>query len=305
MENCKLAILCLRYLTFECFDPALSEQKTSEFLIDGYYGFQDYAALHWVDHLVCYLESSCVGSNPTPGDLSEAIEEFFMVYGAGESKREDIDRELEEKCAALANIEFLESMLLMICQARNARKADEQISALGELGRTITKNRSLLETLSVSPKLEPEMRQKLELYYGTQWSKCPRHRCFYFHEGFLKATQRDKHIDRHERPFCCTESGCPRILIGFSSEKELRKHINIHHPDPSTYAWKFPKVQKESTKHRCSICEKEYTRANSLRIHLLTHNDERRFKCKTCGKAFVRKHDCERHERLLHSDEGR
>jgi predicted RNA-binding Zn-ribbon protein involved in translation (DUF1610 family) len=120
----------------------------------------------------------------------------------------------------------------------------------------------------------------------------------------VTATQRDKHVDRHERPFCYTESGCPRIHFGFSSEKELKKHMEINHPDPSTFAWKFPKAKKQSTTHRCSVCQKEYTRANSLRIHLRTHNNERPFNCRTCGKAFVRKHDCERHERLLHDEEG-
>jgi hypothetical protein len=99
MENCKLAILCLRYLTFECFDSELSELKTSEFLMGGYYAFQDYAALHWVDHLVCYVDAFCASSSPHSDDLGGAIEDFFMVYGAGESKRDDVDRELEKKCA--------------------------------------------------------------------------------------------------------------------------------------------------------------------------------------------------------------
>lgn len=298
-----MAGLCLRYLTFECFDPELPDQQLHRFLIDGYYSFQDYAVLHWVDHLESYIKSLPLSNLPVDNDFVAAVEDFYTVYGAGETNREDVEKELKGKLNAFPNTEYVGSVLLMVTQARKARKADEKMGALGELGQTIAKIRSSLENLSTSSTLETETRQQLEFYYGTQWSKCPRHPCFYFHEGFTARAQRDQHIDRHERPFCCTETGCPRILYGFISEKELKKHINVNHPDPSTFAWKFPKAKKESTKHQCAVCGKDYTRANSLRIHLRTHNNERPYNCKSCGKTFVRKHDCERHERLLHTDQ--
>jgi hypothetical protein len=304
MEDFNMAVLCLRYLTFECFDPKLPEQSIIKFLTNGYYSFHDYAVMHWVDHLESIVKSLRFNSLLDHDELGGAIEDFFKVYGAGEAKSEDVRKELEELGSMFPDAEYLESMLLMISQARTARKADEQISALGELGRTIARIRSLLEDLNMSSTLEAEKRKLLELYYGTQWSKCPRHLCFYFHEGFSTFERRNRHVDRHERPFCCTESGCPRILIGYSSEKELKKHVNINHPNPSSFAWKFPKAKKGSIKHRCTFCENEYTRASSLRIHIRTHNNERPYNCKTCGKAFVRKHDCSRHERLLHDDQG-
>jgi hypothetical protein len=303
-EDYKLAILCLRYLTFECFDYELPEEKVKKFLMDGYYAFQDYAVLHWVDHLESYITSLDQSNPTTHDDFGSAIEDFFTAYGAGDTERRQVEKQLEKRCAALTNAEYFESLLLMITHARKARKVDDHMTALGELGQAIAKNRLFLEDLIVLPSMEPETRRQLEIYYGALWNKCPRHLCFYFHEGFSTTARRDQHVVRHERPFCCPEPGCPRILYGFSSDKELKKHININHPDPNTFAWKFPKARKESTKHRCNVCEKEYTRASSLRIHLRTHNNERPFNCKTCGKAFVRKHDCERHKRLLHDEQG-
>lgn len=303
-ENYKLAILCLRYLTFECFDCELADEKVQKFLMEGYYSFQDYAVLHWIDHLESYVTSLDQTDLPNHEDFGSAIEDFFTAYGAGDTKRGDVRKELEESCAILSDAKYFESLLLLIIHARQARKLDEGMSALGDLGRAIVKIRSIFEDLSIAPSLEPETKKRLEVYYGTLWNKCPRHLCFYFHEGFSTTVRRDQHVDRHERPFCCTETGCPRILYGFSAEKELKKHILNNHPDPSTFAWKFPRVKKEPTKHSCSFCDKEYTRANSLRIHLRTHKNERPFNCKTCGKAFVRKHDCERHERLLHNEQG-
>jgi hypothetical protein len=161
------------------------------------------------------------------------------------------------------------------------RSADEQMTALGDLGRIVSKNRSFLEDLHRSTTLRPNIREKLKNYYGINWNKCPRHACFYFYEGFPDATRRDNHVNRHEKPFCCTEPSCSRTYFGFSSEKELKKHMNINHPDPAAFAWRFPKIKKPSQRFTCTDCDppREYTRAHNLRIHKMTHKDERNHSC--------------------------
>jgi len=78
--------------------------------------------------------------------------------------------------------------------------------------------------------------------------------------------------------------------------------MSINHPDPAAFAWRFPKIKKPAQKYTCTECDppKEYTRAHYLRIHKRTHKNERPFACEFCSKAFVRKHDRERHVENVH-----
>jgi hypothetical protein len=191
--------------------------------------------------------------------------------------------------------------LLLVSYTRTSRAKQERIDGLGDLGQVITKNRSILEGLRTSKSLDLATKSKLEQYYGTLWHKCPRHACIYFHEGFLDETRRDNHVSRHEKPFFCTESSCSRSHYGFSTEKELKKHINVQHPDPSAL---FPKIKKPPVKHLCNICSKEFTRAHNLNAHKRTHSNLRPYDCKICGKAFVRRQDRERHVEKLHPGSG-
>lgn len=303
-EECTLAVLSLNYLTFDCFRHDLGPEKLRVFLQNGYYAFEDYAVLHWVDHLESAIRNLRKDDCPNLDDLHSAIEDFFSVYGVGGTQHADADKELQEKCHDLIEVEYQERVLSLITEARRARRLDEKMSALGILGEIIQKNRVLLESWSKVPSYEADTGDgTMRLYYGDKWYKCPRHLCFFFHEGFPSAARRDQHFDRHERPFCCTELGCPRIQIGFPSERELKKHKDVNHPDPAAFAWKFPKVKKQPVKHVCPTCGRVYTRSNGLKIHLRIHEGERPYKCKICEKAFVRKHDCERHELNVHGDQ--
>ena len=291
-EEHKLAILCLQYLLFDCFDPCLSEETIKEYMTKGYYAFEDYAILHWVDHLeasILYL--------PYTDDIGSAINNFQDAYGSDDASHEDITEELRDKCKHIKDADFYENLLLLVSNTRKLRAKEEKIDALGEFGEIITKNRAILEGLRTSEDLDLATRNKLEQYYGTHWHKCPRHACSYFHEGFPEGARRDNHVSRHEKPFFCSESSCSRSHYGFSTEKELKKHINVNHPDPSAL---FPKIKKPPAKHVCDICSKDFTRAHNLKAHKRTHANLRPYDCKFCGKAFVRKHDRERHVEKLH-----
>lgn len=303
-EEYKLAILCLQYLILECFDPDLSKDKIRDFLLKGYYAFQDYAVLYWVDHidsLIPFLHLNELGDSR---DLGMAIKDFYEACGAAEAGSADISKELRERCKMIQDAEYYDNLLLLLGHTRKTRSSDDQMTALGDLGKVVSNNRAILEELHCTNTIVAETREKLKQYYGPKWNKCPRHACLYFHEGFSDATRRDNHVSRHEKPFCCTETSCPRIHLGFSTEKELKKHMTINHPDPAAFAWRFPKIKQPAQKYTCTECDppKEYTRAHNLRIHKRLHKNERPFSCRFCTKAFVRKHDCERHEERLHSE---
>ena len=100
--------------------------------------------------------------------------------------------------------------------------------------------RRILEDFSAEvPKLAPVLTEA----YGMMLFKCPIINCTRFHQGFATRQQRDKHIGQHERAHKCTHEGCDYRELGFPTEGELRKHVELCHrvlPEEPT----FPKVQR-------------------------------------------------------------
>lgn len=297
-EERKLAILCLQYLLFDCFDSTLPEEKVREHIIQGDYAFQEYSVLHWVDHLEAslpYLPSEAPEEDST---ITSAINEFEEAYGSTNMGVKDVSEQLKERCQHIENANYFSSLVLLLEHTRKHRGKEETIAGLGDLGTSINKNRSILENLLPPGSSDPTLKLQLEQYYGSRWYKCPRHACPYFYTGFLDSATRDSHLVRHDKPYLCTLPSCPRIYLGFSTEKELKKHIRVNHPDPAAL---FPKLkQNEPTKHVCDICSKDFTRAHNLKAHKRTHANDRPHKCTMCTKAFVRKHDLDRHVNKLH-----
>lgn len=298
-EEHKLAVLCIQYLLFDCFDNNLSEDTIRDYVMTGHYAFQDYAIMHWVDHLealIPYLSTDLIGNL---GEISTSIVDYFEAYGSADAGEDDIPLELKNRCVQIQGVNFYNQLLLLISSTRKLRGKVEKLPGLGDLGDVISKNRNVLEKVHSSAALEPLTKAKLHRYYGDNWHKCPRHACYYFHDGFPDAVRRDNHTDRHEKPFVCTAAGCTRLYHGFSTEKDLKKHMNRDHPDPANL---FPKIKKPAPKHTCDICSKEFTRAHNLKAHKNSHANERPYKCSFCEKAFVRKHDRERHVEKIHPE---
>lgn len=294
-----LVLLCLQYLTFECFDAGLTYDKMRKFLMDGSYAFLDYASLHWIDHLetaVRFLQPQDLRHS---ADLGIAINEFFEMYDPGPIQNDKAHKEYVHRCELIETAECYEPLLLLLSLGKASRLTEEQLGALGPLGLTITRVRAILEEFNSSMNSDESAKQRLKNFYGENWYKCSRHCCYYFHEGFVNERSLLQHTNRHEKPFCCTEIGCTRMYIGWSTEKELKKHMSQYHPDPEAFSWKFPHVKKPPSMFQCKLCTKQFTRANSLNTHhLREHGNERPFTCTECGKGFVRKYERDRHANI-------
>jgi hypothetical protein len=301
-EERKLALLCMRYLTFDCFSGDLSYDDMLRYLKDGSYSFLDYASLHWNHHLETALDSFKCEDLCHSAEFGIALNEFFEVYEPGEMKQDKWHKDLTQRCSAIETAQCYESLMLLLSHARASRVAEEQLKALGALGTIIVKVREMLGELGSSPTQDPSTKQHLTQFYGENWYKCSRHACFYFHEGFPNNRGLSQHTNRHEKPFCCTEMGCTRMYIGWSTEKELKKHMRQYHPDPEAFSWKFPHVKKPLATFQCNLCPKQFTRANTLNTHQMReHKNERPFACKICQKRFVRKYERDRHETIHQS----
>lgn len=77
--------------------------------------------------------------------------------------------------------------------------------------------------------------------YGLQnIFKCPKLWCNSFTTGFRTRSDCMKHVECHERPFCCSEEDCFASKLGFDTEQKLSQHNSKYHSLSSAEV-KFPK----------------------------------------------------------------
>lgn len=72
--------------------------------------------------------------------------------------------------------------------------------------------------------------------------------------------------------YCCEQCGGL-----FESTAQLKYHFESHHT-----------VNLQKPPFKCGNCEKEFTRSESLRRHMVTHSGEKSYICRECEKRFSR-----------------
>ena len=99
--------------------------------------------------------------------------------------------------------------------------------------------RSVVEELSAAASYHTPL---LTEAYGANVFKCPILACSRFKHGFKTRKMRDEHQNTHRRRFECTNKGCEYSTLGFSTNRELVKHLLVHAPTPDEVV--FSKVQR-------------------------------------------------------------
>ena len=89
------------------------------------------------------------------------------------------------------------------------------------------------------------------------------------------------------------------IIDGFTLINPKKKNIKLKKNEKKKQNDKINNIEY----YKCSYenCMKKYTLKNSLRKHLLTHQ-EKKFKCNICNKSFIDNYKLKRHS-LIHSNE--
>ncbi|KAF1809853.1 hypothetical protein P152DRAFT_493542 [Eremomyces bilateralis CBS 781.70] len=306
--ECKLASLCLRYLTMDLFDPDLEKTKINQYTLDGWLSLQDYVVSKWFQHLAALakiyneegfkVEDSLAALNSLYGSMFRFLDRY-----ADDISDEPVHDDVRDDYNKLASHEVYEDITRIISHVtRHIEKGPNFRNeiCLQSLKKAFGRNRELIKKFSMESSRNSATKGALVGYYGHKRFKCSFVTCPDFYEGFDSAKTRDKHIDRHNRPWVCHVPHCTSISFGFSSNYELEKHMRDYHPDKSDLSALFkltPKKVIESSKHVCHICGKSFSRNFHKMSHIRSHNGEKPFECTECGKAFTRDNDRKRHEK--------
>lgn len=316
-----MTVLCLQYLTFDCFGVDIPEEQLQDEVRKGFLSFQDYAVSRWFHHLQTMIQK-CGGflagsaADKTQENLHRALDDFMMRFLDDIRLDEETDgkwlQQARHDCNSFKDlhlVDYLADLWAHVCkhqQNPNAKERDK--IGITELATAVRRNREVMEKLRENK--GSLMQNQLEKYYGRNHFKCERVTCPCFHEGFENGKERDKHMRRHDRPFQCVIEACNQSTFGFSSNQQLEKHMRSYHPetcDLATLPAQFALLNQrkiEGTKWSCTICGKNFTRNINLKSHIDSHNGIKPFECPECGRAFTRENDVKRHQKIHSKHHG-
>ncbi|KAF5987735.1 early growth response protein 1-B [Fusarium bulbicola] len=301
-----------RYLTLPCFtrDTNYREHQRNEQAKLGWFSFQDYACAHWLHHTDTLIQEcgeifTAETFQDVAAEFASALKHFVNAHRADLTTTKHAEL-VENHIASFIDLELHKDLHLLWNHIYTHQRGDyskRNTVGIERIEDGLKDNRTQLEVLFVHhPKVGNE--DTVEDYYGSKPYKCNRTLCRFFHVGYNNTVDRYNHGKRHERPFQCPIS-CNAAPLGFVSNKDRDRHVNIYHPELSEGPAIFETLSRRqvSGKFLCQICNKTFTRNINLKSHERSHFGDRPYACVTCGKAFARINDCRRHEKI-HAKRG-
>ncbi|KAF2664316.1 hypothetical protein BT63DRAFT_105847 [Microthyrium microscopicum] len=307
--ECQLATLCLRYLCMDFFDSKHDDDKVQVSVMTGWLAMQEYAVSKWFQHLsalasVLSKEGFKVQGNLTALEaLCDSLSPFVLRY-QDDIPDQTLHHGVKRDFAHLADEEVYPDLTLIMSHvSRHMEKGQipRNEVCFESLNKALQRNRKLVEKLSDSFTRYTDEGKALRQYYGLKRFKCSFINCLNFYEGFNNAKARDQHVDKHRRPWNCEVPDCTFSDFGFTSNKELEKHVRDYHPDQMDLSEVFklkPKPETPQSRHICPLCAKSFSRKLHKDAHMRSHNGEKPFACTECGRAFTRDNDRKRHEKI-------
>lgn len=241
-EEIKLASLCINYLNF----PAFVDPPTEDGVLNGDYGFMDYAVLCWILH----LEAGIVQANDHEQlmkQLAESLEMFINLHWSSPSATSEVSKRNRERLQFFKALPFYDKLEQIVISTEKQlkffkiRKEEIALNLIDIVGDV----RKVLERIASSP-MEASVQQGIEQKYGSNLFKCPMFSCKFFTTGFSSAEERDKHVGKHDRPFRCKDETCEGFIFGFTSTVERDKHIKETHSTAAIQDQECPTGQDDA-----------------------------------------------------------
>lgn len=273
----------------------------------GWFSFQDYACSQWQGHVetvIMACRDLFFDGSYGPeyeGKFGSALQYFIDTHHADLTK--ELHPDLAQTPAELdvfSTLSFHQNLRFLWNHIYTHQKGTYDLRntvGIARVDEALLRNRMALENFT--PSSVAWLYDKIEDYYGPNLFKCKRVLCKFFFLGYDNKVDRETHDSRHDRPFQCPVS-CSSALIGFSTEKDMKRHVRTYHPDQSDGPSIFEALRPNhtSTRFQCKVCNRRFTRNITLKGHERSHFGERPYACSNCGKAFARVNDCRRHEKI-------
>jgi hypothetical protein len=282
VEEYKLARLCIGYLGFIGFGAECDDSTIKDMLTHGYYAFMDYAAVHWSQHLKAAVGTVILSESFA--EICSLLETFLELHWKGPEPTGDISSSQREALKPFENMDNFKKIssayATAMSQLRFFGEKSKRNSTISILD-TVIRIRRLLESIMLETDNKATMQSELEHYYGENFYKCERPSCLYFYRGFSTMKGRERHAKDHELPFKCTVEGCLREDIGFTSLKDLRKHMTQQHDCIYENTKKYLNLEATPVHGRpesfpCHACSKTFTKYYNLKDHMKIHKSDLR-----------------------------
>ncbi|KAL0253341.1 hypothetical protein SLS55_010317 [Diplodia seriata] len=238
-EELKLLCHCLSYLQLPAFDQHLEEKDAGRCILSGHYAFMDYALPSWTFHLINLLQHGQLEHNGVQ-ELADSLRAFFKGHHTTANDRSIEDKAVKKMISPFKNESFLGQLAESIRLAQDLSFDEAYEKTLPNSSDYLVPQVILVRNIIEDFTLNSGMRYQLQEIHGSKLFKCPKLRCRYFSQGFVDAQERDNHVNEHERPYCCSYSGCVVALLGYPTEQQLQRHeAEAHHESPSSFT--FPR----------------------------------------------------------------
>jgi hypothetical protein len=211
----------------------------------------EYAILNWVRHLEAGLSSS-----PQDNDLLQEFIESCEALLENHWNNPIIEPKIPKRTQDILAIFQSSPRHKQIQQA--IASTQEQTKRFGSMRQdecalnftdVVNGIRIQLESV-ISDSTNTSNENDLTMKYSTNLFRCPRFSCKYFTEGFASRFERDRHVERHERPARCTDRHCTGFIIGFATEAQLAKHLRETHPSATDQHNLFPTEEEVNESRR-------------------------------------------------------
>jgi ankyrin repeat protein len=244
----------------------IRDDEIQRYAGSGYYVLQQYAVLHWFDHLIFLFspENPSFRENELEvyDQLLRSTSSFLKVYGIQSKLKDILKNEATDSLTGICG-----------CLPQDLKTRTE----LFDLEWRTLRIRSVIERLLDKCESNNVNEKLFRKFYGINRFKCPRIWCYGFTEGFDKLLARDEHVKRHDRPFSCIDNGCPFYKLGFETEAQLNRHITRNHPWADDNLVQFPQPPRRKEDTICSAAERgdkaavEYFLEAGAHIHETTN----------------------------------